>query len=77
MGHDSYIIIMVHRNVNIHVSSHVSNVCDVYFYHRYWITFIFVIDTGSGLGSVDSKLFYDGVETSRIISIYNIFVKSL
>jgi hypothetical protein len=56
MGHDSYIIIMVQRNVNIHVSS---NVCDVYFYHRYWMTFIFVIDTGSGLGSVDSKLFYD------------------
>jgi hypothetical protein len=39
--------------------------------------FIFFIETRPGFDSVGSKLFYDGVETSRIISIYDTFIKLL
>jgi hypothetical protein len=41
-----------------------------------FMTFIFVIETGPGLGLVGSKLFYDGAEMSQIASIYDVFVKS-
>jgi hypothetical protein len=43
----------------------ISNVCDVYFHHRYW----------AWLGYVGSKLFYDGLEMSQIASICDDFVK--
>jgi hypothetical protein len=36
-----------------------------------FVTFIFVIEIGSGL---DSNPFYDDVETSHITSIYDIFL---
>jgi hypothetical protein len=41
-----------------------------------FVTFIFIIEIGPELGSVVSKLFYDGAETSWIVSIYDVFVKS-
>jgi hypothetical protein len=41
-----------------------------------FVTFIFVVETGPGLVSTGSKLFYDGAETSQIASIYDVFVKS-
>jgi hypothetical protein len=41
-----------------------------------FVTFIFFKETGPGLGSVGSELFYDDGETSWIASIYDIFVKS-
>jgi hypothetical protein len=37
---------------------------------------IFITETGSELGWAGSNLIYDGVEISRIASIYDIFVKS-
>jgi hypothetical protein len=37
--------------------------------------FIFVIEIGSELGWVSLNLFYNGVEISQIILIYDIFVK--
>jgi hypothetical protein len=40
-----------------------------------FITFIFITETRHGLGSVGSKLIYDGAEMSRIASIYDVFVK--
>jgi hypothetical protein len=38
--------------------------------------FIFVIEIESWLDWVGSNLFYDDAETSQIISIYDVFVKS-
>jgi hypothetical protein len=40
-----------------------------------FVTFIFIIDIGPGLGYVGSKLFYDGLEMSQIASICDDFVK--
>jgi hypothetical protein len=40
-----------------------------------FVMFIFITDIGPGLGSVGSELFYDGQEMSRIVSIYDRFVK--
>jgi hypothetical protein len=40
-----------------------------------FMTFIFIIDTRSGLSLAGSKLLYDGPEMSQIASIYDVFVK--
>jgi hypothetical protein len=40
-----------------------------------FMAFIFIIETGSGLGATGSKQFYDGAEMSWIASFYDVLVK--
>jgi hypothetical protein len=65
MGH--HIIIRLSSYINIHTKSMSPT----------FMTFICVTETGPGLDWVDSKLIYDGVEISRIASIYDVLCKNI
>jgi hypothetical protein len=67
----SHISVFLDRHIIIisHVSNHIISFLGLV------VMFIFITNIGPGLGCEGSKLFYDGLETSRIVSICDDFVK--